>query len=124
LCSGCSGIGGIRALRVRFRRVHRRTRHKKGLLELAEGGSILLNEIGELSLGLQAKLLTFLDTRQFTRVGPFLTEISRRFFTPEGLPNIRSIVFGAIMIGIVIFEPLGMNGIYLRIKRYWKRWPF
>ncbi len=42
---------------------------KKGLLELAEGGSILLNEIGELSLALQAKLLTFLDTRQFTRVG-------------------------------------------------------
>ena len=42
---------------------------KKGLLELAEGGTILLNEIGELSLMLQAKLLTFLDTRQFTRVG-------------------------------------------------------
>ncbi len=42
---------------------------KRGLLELAEGGSILLNEIGELSLPLQAKLLTFLDTRQFTRVG-------------------------------------------------------
>jgi len=42
---------------------------KRGLLELAEGGSILLNEIGELSTSLQAKLLTFLDTRQFTRVG-------------------------------------------------------
>jgi DNA-binding NtrC family response regulator len=39
------------------------------LLELAEGGTILLNEIGELSTSLQAKLLTFLDTRQFTRVG-------------------------------------------------------
>jgi two-component system response regulator AtoC len=38
-------------------------------LELAEGGTLLLNEIGELSLSLQAKLLTFLDTRQFTRVG-------------------------------------------------------
>jgi PAS domain S-box-containing protein len=44
-------------------------RRKRGLLELAEGGSLLLNEIGELSLPLQAKLLTFLDTRQFTRVG-------------------------------------------------------
>ena len=42
---------------------------KRGLLELAEGGTILLNEIGELSPSIQAKLLTFLDTRQFTRVG-------------------------------------------------------
>jgi PAS domain S-box-containing protein len=45
-----------------------RTR-KRGMLELAEGGTLLLNEIGELSLALQSKLLTFLDTRSFTRVG-------------------------------------------------------
>lgn len=44
-------------------------RRKRGLLELAEGGTLLLNEIGELSLPLQAKLLTFLDTKSFTRVG-------------------------------------------------------
>lgn len=42
---------------------------KRGILELAEGGTLLLNEIGELPLALQAKLLTFLDTRQFLRVG-------------------------------------------------------
>ncbi|MBI5571269.1 MAG: sigma-54-dependent Fis family transcriptional regulator [Desulfomonile tiedjei] len=42
---------------------------KRGLLELAEGGTLLLNEIGELSKPMQAKLLTFLDTRSFTRVG-------------------------------------------------------
>jgi PAS domain S-box-containing protein len=42
---------------------------KRGLLELAQGGTLLLNEIGELSLPLQSKLLTFLDTRKFTRVG-------------------------------------------------------
>ncbi|MEW6348487.1 MAG: sigma 54-interacting transcriptional regulator [Thermodesulfobacteriota bacterium] len=41
----------------------------RGLVELAEGGTLLLNEIGELSLHLQAKLLTFLETKTFTRLG-------------------------------------------------------
>jgi len=41
----------------------------RGLVELAEGGTLLLNEIGELSLQLQAKLLTFLETRTLTRLG-------------------------------------------------------
>jgi PAS domain S-box-containing protein len=45
------------------------TGRKRGLLELAEGGTLLLNEIGELSTTLQTKLLTFLDTKSFTRVG-------------------------------------------------------
>ncbi len=44
-------------------------RRKRGLLELAEGGTLLLNEVGELSPDIQAKLLTFLDTQSFTRVG-------------------------------------------------------
>lgn len=42
---------------------------RKGLLQLAEGGTLLLNEIGELPISLQAKLLTFLDTKLFLPVG-------------------------------------------------------
>ena len=44
-------------------------RRKKGLLELAEGGTLVLDEIGELSPDVQAKLLSFLDTRTFNRIG-------------------------------------------------------
>lgn len=42
---------------------------KKGLMEIANGGTVFLDEIGELPLSMQAKLLTFLEDRRFKRVG-------------------------------------------------------
>jgi DNA-binding NtrC family response regulator len=42
---------------------------KLGLLELADRGTVLLDEIGDLPPGAQAKLLRFLETRTFKRVG-------------------------------------------------------
>jgi two-component system response regulator HydG len=42
---------------------------KKGRFELAQGGTIFLDEVGELAPGLQAKLLRVLQQREFERVG-------------------------------------------------------
>ncbi len=44
-------------------------RDQQGRVEAAEGGTLFLDEIGELSPALQAKLLRFLQDRQFERVG-------------------------------------------------------
>jgi two-component system response regulator AtoC len=42
---------------------------KRGLFETADGGTVFLDEIGEITSGLQSKLLRFLEEKTFKRVG-------------------------------------------------------
>ena len=42
---------------------------KPGLLEVADGGTLFLDEIDSMSMALQAKLLSFLESRTFRRLG-------------------------------------------------------
>src|SRR5512139_3888475 len=42
---------------------------KKGLFELADGGTVFLDEIGDMKPFLQSKILRFLETKAFMRVG-------------------------------------------------------
>ena len=44
-------------------------RTKKGLIEMADGGTVFFDEVGEMPLSMQSKLLTFLDDRKIKRVG-------------------------------------------------------
>src|SRR5262249_22299489 len=44
-------------------------RQKRGLFETADGGTVFLDEIGEMVPRLQAKLLRFLEEKTFKRVG-------------------------------------------------------
>lgn len=38
--------------------------------------------------------------------------------------QLNQVIYGLLIIGFLIFEPLGLYGIWLRIRNYWKGWPF
>ncbi len=76
-----------------------------------------------------AILLSWLDLQlrnilSIPYIGEWLDQLSKSYFSITGVSNIQYIVFGAIMVLIMLFEPLGLFGIWIRIKKYWKTWPF
>lgn len=38
--------------------------------------------------------------------------------------QLEAILYGSLIIGFLIFEPRGLFGIWMRIRNYWKGWPF
>jgi DNA-binding NtrC family response regulator len=48
--------------------------NKKGLFETADGGTLFLDEIGNITLSTQAKLLRFIEEREFKAVGDTRTQ--------------------------------------------------
>ena len=92
---------------------------------------VVVGGLGTVSGGIMgATLITYLQYDLFKNIaevpyfGKFMLYLSDRWFTTVGLENFSSMAIGLIMIGIIIFEPLGMFGAWIRIKKYWMTWPF
>tara|TARA_R110002167_G_scaffold122949_4_gene301751 strand:- start:42706 stop:44337 length:1632 start_codon:yes stop_codon:yes gene_type:complete len=79
---------------------------KPGLIELAEGGSIFLDEIAEMSTYLQAKLLRFLQDFSYRRVGG----------TKELHANVRIISASHQNLGKLITEKRFREDLYYRLN--------
>ena len=76
-----------------------------------------------------AALLCWLDLKlrnilDIPYIGDWLEQLSKSWFSITGVSNIQYIVFGSIMIAIMLFEPLGLYGVWIRTKKYWRTWPF
>ena len=57
-------------------------------------------------------------------LGDLISGFSENFMNPTGIANIKWVLTGLILIAVILFEPLGLNGLWLRTKRYWRMWPF
>jgi branched-chain amino acid transport system permease protein len=57
-------------------------------------------------------------------LGTLIEKFSQTFMNPSGTAHIKWVLTGLLLIGVIIFEPQGLNGLWLRVKRYWRLWPF
>jgi len=76
-----------------------------------------------------AILLSWLDLElrnilSIPYVGLWLEALSKSYFSITGVSNIQFILYGLIMVLIMLFEPLGIFGFWIRTKIYWRTWPF
>jgi DNA-binding NtrC family response regulator len=82
-------------------------RDRRGLVSLAANGTLFLDEIGLMDLGLQAKLLRFIETRTFRRVGAI---------NEEYVPNCRIIAATSRNLSKAVAEGAFLVDLYNRLK--------
>jgi DNA-binding NtrC family response regulator len=94
-------------------------RRKLGLVEAAEGGTVFLDEIGELTLPLQAKLLRVLEVGTFRRVGGitdlqsnvrFIAATNRDLFAMSGEGRFRRDLYYRLSRFELAVPPLRQRG--------------
>ena len=81
---------------------------KKGLIEEAENGTLFIDEIGEVSIHIQSKLLRFFDEKKFIRVGD----------TIEKTGNVRIIAATNANLNSLIKEKKFREDLFYRISGF------
>lgn len=90
------------------------------LLSIKFIAMILIGGIATISGSIMGALFIALLPRMSMEIAhllPFLTNFVTVF-------QLEAILYGVLIIVFLIFEPRGLYGIWLRIRNYWKGWPF
>ncbi|MEI9920969.1 MAG: sigma-54 dependent transcriptional regulator [Bacteroidota bacterium] len=91
------------------------TRSKRGLIEEAQEGTLFLDEVGEMPLDLQAKLLRVVESREYYRVGDpkprqanvrFITATNRNLETEVKDGRFREDLFYRLSVFVIQLPPL------------------
>jgi branched-chain amino acid transport system permease protein len=100
------------------------------ILSITLLATIVLGGLGSVTGSIMgAVVMTFLTIQlqnvvDIPLIGPAIKAFSEAFMNPSGVSNISWVLTGLILILVVLFEPLGLYGLWIRTKIYWKRWPF
>jgi branched-chain amino acid transport system permease protein len=85
---------------------------------------VLIGGVGTISGAIAGAFLIALLPRVTGELGPLLPFVSAR---PQDIPNVshvEMVLYGALIIVFLIFEPRGLFGIWHRVRSWWKAYPF
>ena len=85
---------------------------------------VLIGGAGTVSGAIMGALfITLLPT--LTRELPaYLPFISGQVTDTPNVFQLEQVLYGLLIVGFLLFEPRGLFGIWIRIRNYWKGWPF
>lgn len=94
------------------------------LLSVQYLAMILIGGVATISGSIMGAMFITLLPRVTRELPVFLPFISSR---PTDLLNVfqvETILYGLLIVGFLIFEPRGLFGVWIRVRNYWKAWPF
>ncbi|HEX6075591.1 MAG TPA: branched-chain amino acid ABC transporter permease [Micromonosporaceae bacterium] len=94
------------------------------LLSVQYIAMVLIGGAGTISGSIMGALFITLLPRITRDLPAFLPLISADASVPLNVFQVETVLYGLLIIGFLLLEPRGLFGIWVRIRNYWKAWPF
>jgi branched-chain amino acid transport system permease protein len=94
------------------------------LLSVQYIAMILIGGVATISGSIMGALFISLLPRLTQEVPEYLPFVSSSVTETPNVFQLESVTYGLLIVAFLIFEPRGLFGIWVRIRNYWKSWPF
>lgn len=85
---------------------------------------VLIGGAGTVSGTIMGALFISLLPTLTRELPAYIPVISAQVTDTPNVFQLESILYGLLIVGFLLFEPRGLFGIWIRIRNYWKGWPF
>lgn len=85
---------------------------------------VLIGGVATISGSIMGAVFITLLPRITSELPAFLPFISSGSTGVANVHQVEAMLYGLLIIGFLLFEPRGLFGIWVRVRNYWKSWPF
>ena len=85
---------------------------------------VLIGGAGTVSGTIMGALFISLLPTLTREIPNYVPLISQQVTVTPNVFQLESILYGLLIVAFLLFEPRGLFGIWIRIRNYWKSWPF